>query len=456
MKEKNAPFKKIKAISGSGQQHGSVYWKKGAFDKLKQVDSSKPLTEQSQDWFSVKNSPIWMDSSTTLECHELEEFFGGPQRVADVTGSIAYERFTINQIRKISKDHPVEYNDTERISLVSSFMASLLAGSFVGIDFGDASGMNLMDIRKRKWDSKILEWAAPDLASKLGDPIASSTIVGKIHRYFVERYDFDPQCEIVAWTGDNPSSVAGLRLREGDTALSLGTSDTLFGPLSSPHPSDEGHIFCDPVHPQGYMALLCYKNGSLTREDIRNTYADGDWARFNSYLEASKPGNLGNIGFYFKEFEITPKAQPGYHRFDVDGTLQEEFPSKESNVRAVIEGQFLSMWVHSRDIGMKTHRIFATGGASNNRHILQVMSDVFGVPVFVHSQPNSACLGGAYRALHAHIAHGNDATSFDEIMQRGAPFTKAVDPNMDAHAEYNKLAERYKKHEVPLHFVFKK
>jgi xylulokinase len=58
-------------------------------------------------------------------------------------------------------------------------------------------------------------------------------------------------------------------MKEGDVAVSLGTSDTMFGPLSNPHPTLEGHVFCDPVHPEGYMALLCYKNGSLTREHVR-------------------------------------------------------------------------------------------------------------------------------------------------------------------------------------------
>ena len=58
-------------------------------------------------------------------------------------------------------------------------------------------------------------------------------------------------------------------MKVGDVGISLGTSDTLFGPLTDPTPQLEGHLFADPVHPDGYMALLCYKNGSLTREYVR-------------------------------------------------------------------------------------------------------------------------------------------------------------------------------------------
>ena len=51
--------------------------------------------------FSRPNAPIWQDSSTTRECNELEERIGGPQALADLTGSRAYERFTGNQIAKV-------------------------------------------------------------------------------------------------------------------------------------------------------------------------------------------------------------------------------------------------------------------------------------------------------------------------------------------------------------------
>jgi xylulokinase len=51
--------------------------------------------------FSMPNAPIWQDSSTTMECRELEKYIGGPQTLADLTGSRAYERFTGSQIAKV-------------------------------------------------------------------------------------------------------------------------------------------------------------------------------------------------------------------------------------------------------------------------------------------------------------------------------------------------------------------
>lgn len=49
-------------------------------------------------------------------------------------------------------------------------------------------------------------------------------------------------------------------LEPGDVAISLGTSDTVFLWLSGkPTPSLEGHVFCNPVDPEAYMALLWYR-----------------------------------------------------------------------------------------------------------------------------------------------------------------------------------------------------
>ena len=58
--------------------------------------------------------------STTEQCRQLEKALGGPQAVADLTGSVAYERFTGNQIAKIAQKTPEVYANTEQVSLISS------------------------------------------------------------------------------------------------------------------------------------------------------------------------------------------------------------------------------------------------------------------------------------------------------------------------------------------------
>ncbi|XP_061352981.1 xylulose kinase 2 [Gastrolobium bilobum] len=418
LSKSNLDFSKIATVSGSGQQHGSVYWKTGSSQILSSLESKKPLLDQLQNAFSIKESPIWMDCSTTAQCREIEKACGGAMELARVTGSRAYERFTGPQIKKIFDLQPEIYNNTERISLVSSFMASLLIGAYAAIDHSDGGGMNLMDIKGKAWSKVALEATAPGLESKLGELAPAYAVAGNIAPYFVERYHFNKNCLVVQWSGDNPNSVAGLTLNiPGDLAISLGTSDTVFMITKDPNPGLEGHVFPSPVDAEGYMVMLVYKNGSLTREDVRNRYAEKSWDVFNKFLQQTQPLNGGKFGFYYKEHEILPPLPVGFHRYAIENFSEnslngakerevEEF-DPPSEVRSLIEGQFLSMRAHAERFGMPSppKRIIATGGASANHCILSSIASIFGCDVYTVERPDSASLGAALRAAHGWLCN---------------------------------------------------
>ncbi|CDP19373.1 unnamed protein product [Coffea canephora] len=63
----------------------------------------------------------------------------------------------------------------------------------------------------------------------------------------------------------------------------------VFGITAEHNPSLERHVFPNPVDASGYMVMLWYKNGSLTREDIRNRCAEKSWEVFNKLLQQTPP-----------------------------------------------------------------------------------------------------------------------------------------------------------------------
>ena len=108
--------------------------------------------------------------------------------LAQRTGSRAFERFTAAQIRKFFKHEPPAYAATDRVHLVSSFLASLLIGDACPAGSGRRSGMNLMDLARRTWWPPAVDATAPDLAAKLPSIAPSSTVVGTLSPYWQARY----------------------------------------------------------------------------------------------------------------------------------------------------------------------------------------------------------------------------------------------------------------------------
>lgn len=251
-----ADLSTVVAISGSAQQHGSLYWSSYGVKTLSDLDADKFLHTQIDDSaFTVTRSPIWMDGSTEKQCIEMEEAIGGREKMVEYTGSKCYARFTGPQIRKIYQNRSDCYENTKRISLVSSFLASLFLGKVAPIDYSDGSGMNLLDISKKTWSQPCLNACAPDLEERLGEPVPTNSIIGEIGSFFVQRYSFNPHCKIVCFTGDNPSALAGLLVSKNMLAMSLGTSDTIMMALDTPTKMEEGHVLVHPTD-EGYMGLL--------------------------------------------------------------------------------------------------------------------------------------------------------------------------------------------------------
>jgi len=182
VRERPDEMSRLAAVSGSAQQHGSVYLNKNAASRLASLDAARPLAEQSDGVFSRALSPVWMDSSTTAECREITAAVGGDAMMARHTGSRAFERFAGPQIRKFFKHEPDAYARTVRIHLISSFLATLLAGVDAPVDAGDGSGMSLLDLPTHAWWPLALAATAPDLSHKLPAVAASSAVVGPLAR----------------------------------------------------------------------------------------------------------------------------------------------------------------------------------------------------------------------------------------------------------------------------------
>lgn len=282
--------------------------------------------------------------------------------------------------------------------------------------------MNLMDLDRGVWSPEALAATAPDLARKLPRIARANEIVGPAARWLVMRHGFSPGCQVVVGSGDNPSSLVGMGAsRPGRVVVSLGTSDTLFAAIEGirTDAAGLGHAFGNPLG--GSMSLVCVRNGSLAREAIRRECGHADWAAFSAAVDAA-PAAVAAV-LPMEETEITPRRPAGRIPLGAAAT-------KATLPRAAVEGQALSLRLHSRWVGTPTTQLLLTGGASENPSVAKIFADVFGAPVLRLAVSDSAALGAALRAAEA--ACGAKMPDLEAVFCAPAPGVVQPDPALRA------------------------
>ncbi|PKI85532.1 hypothetical protein MVES_000216 [Malassezia vespertilionis] len=461
--ERKWPVDRIAAISALGQQHASVYFAHGASETLAHVDPAEPLRAQLQEQvFSRAIVPNWQDATTLEECTELMQFAqatwgaekNGVAPLCQKTGSIAHTRFTAAQVLRWRKECPEAYRDTARITLVSNFLSTLLCagnpqGTIAGVDRSDACGMNLWDMESDTphWSAPLLSFISDEctakntqgtdafggadaLQRKLGSVYSDPcTPVDKIGTYFQRRYGLSPTCIVCQSTGDNPGTLQCLTPQFGEAVLSLGTSDTILLPSNSYTPNDQYHVFAHPASrgtaeedTPRYFLMFVYKNGSLAREWVRDTYFNQQWSGFNAALmdaERVPPGDAGT-GFYWLQPEIIPWDARGTFRFRREKTAWHavpEYAHSAHNAPAMVQSQFMEFrsriqhnFAASGSNLRRLKRVYVVGGAAENTALCQLLANVLGCEVAkpvvsgrTHGQEstisyNYGSVGAAYRA----------------------------------------------------------
>lgn len=92
-------------------------------------------------------------------------------------------------------------------------------------------------------------------------------------------------------------------------------------------------------------------------------------------------------------------------------------------------------------------KIVATGGASVNKSILQVISDVFNAPVYVQTESEAALFGAAYRAKYCLYKNetAEPMTYYDYIVQYIPDHLRLTcEPSKDSDSIYSPMLSRYR------------
>lgn len=210
-----------------------------------------------------------------------------------------------------------------------------------------------------------------------------------------------------------------------------------------------------------FKILTSFRNGSLVRDIFKTSEANNSWEFFSELLDSTPRGNFGNMALHFFSQEIIPNVK-GTLRWNKNSTSADtvdpnksliKFSSTQTEIRALIEGQMLHRKAVASDMGFtfgENTRIIATGGASANKSILQVVADVFNAPVYVQQTTEAALLGAAYRAKYGLYLStnfgGEKPESFYNFVTKYLPHNsqRMCDPSKDSELIYGTMLQRYR------------
>ncbi len=422
LKSAKAKPAEVVAIGVSGQQHGFV-----PLDKNGEV---------------IRPAKLWCDTSTAAECEEIMGKLGGLNATIEKQGIAVLPGFTASKILWLKKHEPKNYARLATVLLPHDYLNFWLTGNRV-MEYGDASGTALFDVRKRKWCQATINAIGPDLMDKLPPLIPSDQPAGHLQDSTAKQLGLNPGVLVSAGGGDNMMGAIGTgNTRPGIVTASFGTSGTIYACSETAVIDPQGEIaaFCDSTN--RWLPLLCTMNVTVATEMVRKDFG---WTieQFDTAVAKTPVGALGLILLPYLEGERTPNVPDGTGVYL--GVNPRTFQAN-CFARAAMEGVTLGMNYGLRrltELGVHTRQIRATGGGSKSKIWRRIMADVFNAEVVTLKVAEGAAYGAALQALWCWRLQKGEKVSISEITDAFVKLNKGetVEPIEQNVAIYRQLQE---------------
>ena len=196
----------IRGIGVGGQMHGLVI-----------LDENDNV---------IRPAILWNDGRTFKETEYLNEVIG-KEKLAELTGNIAFAGFTAPKIMWVRDNEPENFAKISKIMLPKDYINYRLTGVH-SIDYSDASGMLLLDVENKKWSKEMLGICGIN-ECQLPELFESYHKTGNVLPEILKELGLIGDITVVAGAGDNAAAAIGTgTVVDGKCNISLGTSGTFF------------------------------------------------------------------------------------------------------------------------------------------------------------------------------------------------------------------------------------
>jgi xylulokinase len=414
--------KKIVSLGVSGQQHGFV-----------------PL---GADGRPVRPAKLWNDTSTIEETDMIVERLGGTAKAIEKIGICPAVGFTASKILWLMRHEPINYEKTAAVLLPHNFLNHHLTGN-LHMEYGDASGTGLMDVRRLAWSEEALSAIDPGLGARLPRLSHPKEPSGRVRKSVAEEFGLD-KVIVSGGGGDNMMAAIGTgNVVPGVCSLSLGTSGTVYSYFPRPFIDPEGEIaaFCDSTG--GWLPLLCTMNVTNTTELFKSLHGLSNEG-LEALGRAAPAGASGLIFLPFVDGERVPVLPSAAGVFF--GLNRKTFDAAHM-ARAVMEGTILNLgygFARMRGLGMAPTEIRATGGGAASSLWLQIAADVFRTRVVTPVEREAAAYGAALQSVWTYLDSRGERVRIEDIVRDKIKLgTAAADPIPENSAVYEAAQARF-------------
>ncbi len=397
LNEARASAGEVKAIGVSGQQHGFV-----------------PLDADGR---VIRPAKLWCDTSTSAECDEITRKLGGLDSTIAELGNAVLPGFTAPKILWLKKHEPRNFAKLATILLPHDYLNFWLTGNKT-MEFGDASGTALLNVKTREWSQATMKAIDKDLAAKLPSLQSSDRPAGHLQTSAAEELGLNIDVLVSAGGGDNMMGAIGTgNTKQGVITASFGTSGTIYACSEKPviDPCGEIAAFCDSTN--RWLPLLCTMNVTVATEMVRNDFRMTH-DQFAAAAAKAPTGSDGLLLLPYLEGERTPNIPDGTGVWF--GVNQRTFTAQHFT-RAAMEGVTLGMNYGLRrlaELGVRPKQIRATGGGAKSKLWRQIMADVFNAEVVTLKVSEGAAYGAALQALWSWRLQRGEKISINDITQQ--------------------------------------
>jgi xylulokinase len=125
----------------------------------------------------IRPAKLWCDTSTIEQCKQFEAEFGGVDDLIRLSGNAIPPGFTAPKILWLKQNEPKNFKQLRTVLLPHDYINFFLTGE-KGMEYGDASGTGLFDVRTKEWCQPLIDFIDPDLNECLPQVASSRRALG--------------------------------------------------------------------------------------------------------------------------------------------------------------------------------------------------------------------------------------------------------------------------------------